>query len=61
MRIHRGLGDSVSIEKPNLHTRLISGAESLANAEESIHIAEPGGNSRLMSAVGQTAVLVICL
>ena len=42
MRIHRGLGDSVPIEKPNIHTRLISEAMSLANTEESIYCSELG-------------------
>ena len=32
-----GLGDSVSIEKTNIHMRLMSDTKSLANKEESIY------------------------
>jgi len=37
VRNQGGMGDSVSTEKPNIHTRLISEQKSLANKEESIY------------------------
>jgi hypothetical protein len=47
VRLHGWLGDRFSIEKPNIHTCLLSDMKSLANKKESIYKAKSAGTSIL--------------